>query len=180
MCCPQRLLPCKDIDVSWLLLGRMAALCVPQLVRCNDVLPWSFATSPPPHNWAFLGHAGPGPFTLEIDGGVSAFQAARPAVVMLSSGGVERNALIGDDEEARKRDIPIVQLNPGGAGAALAAGGIGAQATAQRVWTSQCASTAESKPKRCSHHLCCRRADVCIRACTVLHSTHRPCACQTC
>ncbi len=59
-----------------------------------------------------------GAFTLEIDGGISAFRAARPAVVMLSSGGVERNALIGDDEEARKRDIPIVQLNPGGAIAA--------------------------------------------------------------
>ncbi|GFH14890.1 uncharacterized protein HaLaN_11023, partial [Haematococcus lacustris] len=27
---------------------------------------------------------------------------------------VERNAIIGDDAEARKRDIPIVQLNPGG------------------------------------------------------------------
>jgi hypothetical protein len=26
---------------------------------------------------------------------------------------VERNALIGDDEAARKADIPIVQLNPG-------------------------------------------------------------------
>ena len=33
---------------------------------------------------------------------------------MVSSAGVERNALIGDDSEARKRDIPIVQLNPGG------------------------------------------------------------------
>ena len=30
------------------------------------------------------------------------------------SGGVERNAVIGDDAEARKADIPIVQLNPGG------------------------------------------------------------------
>lgn len=28
---------------------------------------------------------------------------------------VERNAVIGDDEAARKKDIPIVQLNPGGA-----------------------------------------------------------------
>lgn len=27
---------------------------------------------------------------------------------------VERNAVIGDDEAARKKDIPIVQLNPGG------------------------------------------------------------------
>ena len=32
---------------------------------------------------------------------------------MLSSAAVERNAIIGDDAEARKRDIPIVQLNPG-------------------------------------------------------------------
>ncbi len=30
------------------------------------------------------------------------------------SGGVERNARIGDDAAARKADIPIVQLNPGG------------------------------------------------------------------
>lgn len=27
---------------------------------------------------------------------------------------MERNAIIGDDAAARKRDIPIVQLNPGG------------------------------------------------------------------
>ena len=33
---------------------------------------------------------------------------------MVSSAGVERNAKIGDDEERRKADIPIVQLNPGG------------------------------------------------------------------
>ena len=32
---------------------------------------------------------------------------------MLSSAAVERNAIIGDDAESRKRDIPIVQLNPG-------------------------------------------------------------------
>ena len=32
---------------------------------------------------------------------------------MVSSAGVERNARIGDDEEKRKKDIPIVQLNPG-------------------------------------------------------------------
>eukprot|EP00955_Chlamydomonas_euryale_P118473 366546-Chlamydomonas_euryale.AAC.6 len=34
--------------------------------------------------------------------------------LLISSAGVERNAIIGDDEEARKADIPIVQLNPGG------------------------------------------------------------------
>ena len=33
---------------------------------------------------------------------------------MVSSAGVERNARVGDDEAARKKDIPIVQLNPGG------------------------------------------------------------------
>lgn len=32
----------------------------------------------------------------------------------MSSAGVERNARIGDDAEARAADIPIVQLNPGG------------------------------------------------------------------
>jgi hypothetical protein len=32
----------------------------------------------------------------------------------LTHTGVERNAIIGDDAAARKRDIPIVQLNPGG------------------------------------------------------------------
>jgi hypothetical protein len=35
-------------------------------------------------------------------------------IILISSAGVERNAKVGDDEEARKRDIPIVQLNPGG------------------------------------------------------------------
>lgn len=38
----------------------------------------------------------------------------RPAIVLVSSSAVERNAVIGDDSEARKKDIPIVQLNPGG------------------------------------------------------------------
>ena len=50
---------------------------------------------------------------LQIDGGICAFSDVKPAVVMLSSAAVERNAIIGDDTEARKRDIPIVQLNPG-------------------------------------------------------------------
>ena len=35
-------------------------------------------------------------------------------LVNVGSGGVERNAIIGDNAEARKADIPIVQLNPGG------------------------------------------------------------------
>ena len=33
-----------------------------------------------------------------------------PAAACLPAAGVERNAIIGDDEEARKRDIPIVQV----------------------------------------------------------------------
>eukprot|EP00878_Enallax_costatus_P001050 GHUV01001185.1.p1 GENE.GHUV01001185.1~~GHUV01001185.1.p1 ORF type:complete len:643 (+),score=165.16 GHUV01001185.1:143-2071(+) len=56
----------------------------------------------------------PGPFQLQIAGGISAYKAPRPAIVAISSAGVERNAIIGDDTAARKRDIPIVQLNPGG------------------------------------------------------------------
>lgn len=56
----------------------------------------------------------PGPWKLEIAGGIKGFKDVRPQIVLLSSGGVERNAIIGDDEEARKKDIPIVQLNPGG------------------------------------------------------------------
>jgi uncharacterized protein YbjT (DUF2867 family) len=36
------------------------------------------------------------------------------AALLLLGTGVERNAIIGDDAAARKRDIPIVQLNPGG------------------------------------------------------------------
>lgn len=55
----------------------------------------------------------PGPFKLEVKS-ISPFRSPRPALVMLSSAGVERNARIGDDVEARKKDIPIVQLNPGG------------------------------------------------------------------
>jgi len=55
----------------------------------------------------------PGPFKLQV-ASITPFAEPRPALVMLSSAGVERNARIGDDAEARKRDIPIVQLNPGG------------------------------------------------------------------
>ncbi|KAL4457749.1 hypothetical protein ABPG75_012614 [Micractinium tetrahymenae] len=55
----------------------------------------------------------PGRFELRIDGGIRAFRAPRPQLLMVSSAGVERNAKIGDDEEARRKDIPIVQLNPG-------------------------------------------------------------------
>ena len=104
-----------------------------------------------------------GKFKLEIDGGISAYTAPKPAIVMVgafhpkvapnrtrhtgkegarrvapaavsnrsslqwpqsidaahdaaqvTSAAVERNAVIGDDAEARKQDVPIVQLNPGG------------------------------------------------------------------
>lgn len=56
----------------------------------------------------------PGPFKLEIES-VTAFQEETPALVLLGTAAVERNARIGADYEARKKDIPIVQLNPGGA-----------------------------------------------------------------
>jgi len=55
----------------------------------------------------------PGPFKLDIEA-IGAFREQRPALVLLSSAGTERNARIGDDPELRKKDIPIVQLNPGG------------------------------------------------------------------
>ncbi|KAI7841291.1 hypothetical protein COHA_004910, partial [Chlorella ohadii] len=55
----------------------------------------------------------PGPFELRIEGGIRAYRNPRPQLIMVSSAGVERNAKIGLDEEARKKDIPIVQLNPG-------------------------------------------------------------------
>ncbi|KAG1657278.1 hypothetical protein FOA52_005472 [Chlamydomonas sp. UWO 241] len=55
-----------------------------------------------------------GTWKLDMDGGLKAYSATRPQIVMISSAGVERNAIIGDDEAARAADIPIVQLNPGG------------------------------------------------------------------
>lgn len=55
----------------------------------------------------------PGPFSIEFSDGIQAYKAPRPQIVLVSSAGVERNARIGDDQEARKKDIPIVQLNPG-------------------------------------------------------------------
>jgi uncharacterized protein YbjT (DUF2867 family) len=56
----------------------------------------------------------PGAFKLEV-AHIAAWAAPRPALVLLSSAGTERNARIGDDAAARKLDIPIIQLNPGGA-----------------------------------------------------------------
>jgi hypothetical protein len=55
----------------------------------------------------------PGPFEIQFEGGIRGYTAPKPQIVLISSAGVERNAKIGDDEEARKKDIPIVQLNPG-------------------------------------------------------------------
>ncbi len=49
----------------------------------------------------------------QIKGGIQGFREPRPAIVFVTSAGVERNAKIGNDETARKADIPIVQLNPG-------------------------------------------------------------------
>lgn len=56
----------------------------------------------------------PGPFQLELQDGIRAYRATKPALVLVGTAAVERNAVIGDDEAARKADIPIVQLNPGG------------------------------------------------------------------
>ena len=50
-------------------------------------------TSTPPAHYA-------GDFELSIDGGVSAYRDPRPQVVVLSSAGVERNAIVGDDAGA--------------------------------------------------------------------------------
>ncbi|CAK0786611.1 hypothetical protein CVIRNUC_009825 [Coccomyxa viridis] len=55
-----------------------------------------------------------GRFSLKVFKGIQAYTEPRPALVFITSAGVERNANIGDDEAARKKDIPIVQLNPGG------------------------------------------------------------------
>mmetsp|Transcript_15982 Transcript_15982/g.26913 ORF Transcript_15982/g.26913 Transcript_15982/m.26913 type:complete len:680 (+) Transcript_15982:106-2145(+) len=53
-----------------------------------------------------------GSFCLDVED-IALFSAPRPAIVMISSAGTERiNKL--ETEEERKRDIPIVQLNPGG------------------------------------------------------------------
>lgn len=56
----------------------------------------------------------PGSFEIEFECGLKAVKLPKPQIVLISSAGVERNALVGDNEEARKKEIPIVQLNPGG------------------------------------------------------------------
>lgn len=52
--------------------------------------------------------------SVQIEDGIKAYKDVKPSIVVVSSAAVERNAVIGDDAEARKKDIPIVQLNPGG------------------------------------------------------------------
>jgi hypothetical protein len=44
-----------------------------------------------------------GPFELAIAGGFSAYRAPRPQLLVVSSAGVERNAVIGDDLGERGR-----------------------------------------------------------------------------
>ena len=68
--------------------------------------------------FSFNGFANPnhkfGDFRVEFEGGIKAFKNPKPQIVLISSAGVERNALVGNDEEKRKAEIPIGQLNPGG------------------------------------------------------------------
>ena len=54
-----------------------------------------------------------GKFELQIAGGVQAFKAPRPQLVLLSSAGVERNALVGDDAGARARSC-LLRMETGG------------------------------------------------------------------
>ena len=68
--------------------------------------------------FSFNGFANPnhtfGDFQIDFARGIKAFRNPKPQIVLISSAGVERNALVGNDEEKRKAEIPIVQLNPGG------------------------------------------------------------------
>ena len=57
--------------------------------------------------------APPGPFRLDLSC-ISAYSMPRPAIVLVTSAGVERNALLETEEERRCDFMPIVQLNPGG------------------------------------------------------------------
>jgi len=54
----------------------------------------------------------PGPFSLDVEF-IKLYRNARPSFVYVSSAAVERNARL-ETKEARAKDIPIVQLNPGG------------------------------------------------------------------
>ena len=68
--------------------------------------------------FSFNGFSNPnhkfGDFQIDFSRGIKAFKNPKPQIVLISSAGVERNALVGNDEEKRKAEIPIVQLNPGG------------------------------------------------------------------
>lgn len=50
----------------------------------------------------------PGPFRLEI-ASVAAYSEQTPALVLMGTSAVERNARVGNDVEARKKEIPIVR-----------------------------------------------------------------------
>jgi uncharacterized protein YbjT (DUF2867 family) len=65
--------------------------------------------------WCVMIHMPPGHCFTAPTVPLPALQHCAVSVVLLAvTTGVERNAIIGDDAAARKRDIPIVQLNPGG------------------------------------------------------------------
>eukprot|EP01025_Chloroclados_australasicus_P045616 TRINITY_DN49_c1_g1_i1.p1 TRINITY_DN49_c1_g1~~TRINITY_DN49_c1_g1_i1.p1 ORF type:complete len:665 (-),score=77.66 TRINITY_DN49_c1_g1_i1:291-2285(-) len=53
-----------------------------------------------------------GEFELDIEKEFKLFKNEVPQIVMVSSAGVERNALIGNDQELRQQQIRIVQMNP--------------------------------------------------------------------
>ena len=55
-----------------------------------------------------------GHFSIDFGSPIALYKADLPSFVMVSSAGVERNALCDGDEERRSREIPIVRLNPGG------------------------------------------------------------------
>eukprot|EP01023_Acetabularia_acetabulum_P059121 TRINITY_DN708_c0_g1_i5.p1 TRINITY_DN708_c0_g1~~TRINITY_DN708_c0_g1_i5.p1 ORF type:complete len:655 (-),score=140.32 TRINITY_DN708_c0_g1_i5:136-2076(-) len=53
-----------------------------------------------------------GQFQAEFDTQIKLFQNQVPQVVLVTSAAVERNAIIGDDQQLREQQIPIVKLNP--------------------------------------------------------------------
>lgn len=56
-----------------------------------------------------------GRFGIDFGSAISMYAGpSLPRFVLVSSAGVERNALCAGDDERRSREIPIVRLNPGG------------------------------------------------------------------
>ena len=109
-----------------------------------------------------------------MSGGFSAYITPKPSLVLVSSAATERNALISDDAEARKADIPIVQLNPGALGAQILMHFVCAQAVHGRSSSLQ-SSTHDSKLSvglyqllHTCHHLTCGPSS--LHVCTA-----RPC-----